>query len=188
RRRSSTSDSANSASSTCDRWTATSTAFRFVSGSFSYIAKGQPTASDTIRYGPWERSTNADVSRTRSASLRWSAHASGRRMGGHALARAAHPAQVVLPPGVGRVPALRGPRSLWAPVPLEEPTLLSQPESRPHGPRGRLHGPLHRGDDARLPSGRERDEGVRNRSGLLSVAGRRDEGDATTWVAPPLGS
>src|SRR6266404_2544198 len=67
----------------------------------------------------------------------------GAQNGRRALPRAARPAHVVLPPGVGLGFALPGPRSPCAPISLEKPRLLSPPEGRADGPRRRLHGPLH---------------------------------------------
>src|SRR5437667_838634 len=67
----------------------------------------------------------------------------GAQNGRRVLPRAARPAQVVLPPGVGLGLALPGPRSPCAPVSLEEPQLLSPSEGRADGPRRRVHGSLH---------------------------------------------
>src|SRR5262245_13334090 len=63
--------------------------------------------------------------------------------GCRARADAGRAGQVVLPPRLGPGPALPGPRSLRAPVSLEEPQLLSPPEDPPHAGVPRLHGSLH---------------------------------------------
>src|SRR5437867_10521929 len=93
----------------------------------------------------------------------------GAQNGRRALPRAALPAHVVLPPGVGLGFALPGPRSPCAPISLEKPRLLSPSEGRADGPRHRLHGPLHWRDDASPSGGAERAGRAGDRRRLVRI-------------------